>query len=188
MILPLKSDATVYQIKVTLKDTRPPIWRRFQVTGETRLSKLHDTVQVVMGWTNSHLHEFVIGDRHYGEPDEDSPDELIDERNVLVSQVVDQEGQTFGYDYDFGDDWNHELLVEKILPNEAGVRYPRCLEGARACPPEDSGGPWGYEEKLQILKNPAHPNHREIATWMRKKFDAEAFDLSATNKALKSIR
>ena len=141
-----------------------------------------------MGWTNSHLHQFVIDGKCCGVPDPEFEKPIIDEKKVLLSQLVNLEAAKFTYEYDFGDNWTHELLVEKIGPPEPGVRYPVCLTGERACPPEDCGGIFAYYENLKIIKDPRHPERDEIVKWMGGDFDPEKFDLEAVNRALRRIR
>jgi len=174
----------IYQIKVTLRYSKPPIWRRIQVRGDTRLDQLHMILQAVMGWWNAHLHQFVVGNIYYGEPHPDYGFEMRDESRVKLAQVVPHEKAKFVYEYDFGDSWEHELLVEKILPAEKGVRYPRCIKGKRACPPEDVGGVWGYDDFLEAIKDPKHPEHEDMLEWIGDEFDPEEFDLAALNEAL----
>lgn len=176
----------VYQIKVTLNETHPPIWRRIQAPAITSLFKLHDILQIVMGWEDYHLHMFTIDYKNYGDPQDDEFGELgtKDEIHYRLHQVVPGEGFRFTYEYDFGDGWEHTLLVEKILPAEEGVRYPRCVSGKRACPPEDVGGVWGYEVFLHAIRDPRHPEHDEYLEWIGGKFDPQAFDLEAVNAAL----
>jgi len=130
----------VYQIKVTLKGSKPPIWRRMQVAGETTLAQLHRILQRVMGWEGYHLYQFVVGSRGYGDPCMLEEMEGEDARRVTLATLVRSEKDTFLYEYDFGDRWGHKLLIEKILPPEVGKHYPACLAGKRACPPEDCGG------------------------------------------------
>jgi len=179
---------TVYQLKVTLKGSKPPIWRRIQVPGDVTLYKLHKVLQVAMGWTDSHLHQFIAHGRYYGEPDPDFADmDVVNERRVKLSQVADREKAKFIYEYDFGDDWLHEILVEKILPPEAGASYPACLAGKRSAPPEDCGGIWGYEEFLGAIGDPKHPEHEEMLEWVGGEFDPEAFDLAAVNRELRQL-
>jgi hypothetical protein len=169
----------VYQIKITLKDIKPPIWRRLQVTNDTVLEKLHEIIQVAMGWDNYHLHQFIDGDTYYVQPDSDYDDVMKSENGVAISQLVSGEGARFHYEYDFGDGWVHEILVEKILPVEKGTQYPVCIKGKRACPPEDVGGAWGYSDFLETIMNPKNPEYgdcwngqvviliRKYLTWMR---------------------
>ena len=135
-----RGPAEVYQLKITPRDIKPPVWRRVQVKDGT-LGKLHAVIQACMGWTNSHLHAFDVGGQQYGEPDPDGMLETADERKVKLSQVVARGHKKFSYTYDFGDSWDHTIQVEKVLDPEPGVRYPRCVAGKRACPPEDCGGP-----------------------------------------------
>jgi hypothetical protein len=179
----------IYQIKVTLDDIHPPIWRRIQVPGNTTLLKLHDTLQIVMGWEDYHLHMFTIEGLIYGDPADDEYGDLgtVDEARFKLNQVVCREGQRISYEYDFGDSWGHTLLVEKILPPQEGVRYPLCLKGKRACPPEDVGGVWGYENFLEAIRNPDHDEHEEYLTWIGGEFDPEAFDLEEVNTRLRSM-
>jgi hypothetical protein len=130
----------VYQIKVILQGSKPPIWRRFQVTSETTLATLHHVLQRVMGWESSHLYQFVVGRMEYCDPRVLEEMEGYDARRVTLETLVWVEKSKVLYEYDFGDRWEHELLVEKILPRDEGTRYPLCLTGKRACPPEDCGG------------------------------------------------
>jgi hypothetical protein len=174
----------VYQLKVTLQGARPPIWRRLQVRASTTLPRLHDTIQVAMGWTDSHLHEFIIGGVEYGLPDPDFGDDMHSEKRVKMEQVVTAEKDRFVYEYDFGDSWNHVILLEKILPPQSGVHYPRCLAGKRACPPEDVGGVWGYAEFLEAIRDSAHPEHDDMLEWCGGAFDPEAFSLDEVNQIL----
>ena len=177
-----KPSSDVYQLKVTLQGIRPQIWRRFQVTGDTTLPELHLILQVVMGWENYHLHQFSIGG-----PDPDFGSETKNDHKVTLRQLVPQEKTRFAYEYDFGDSWEHEILVEKILPRKPRARYPVCVAGKRACPPEDCGGIWGYPEFLKAIRNRRHPEHREMLEWIGGSFDPEAFDLKEINRALRAI-
>lgn len=179
-----KEAGQVYQLKITLREIKPPIWRRVQVK-DCSLTKLHANVQACMGWTNSHLHAFEIGGEQYGEPDPDGLMETEDERKVKLSQVVAGGVKKFGYTYDFGDNWEHVIQVEKTLPAEAGVRYPRCTEGKRACPPDDCGGAWGYGDFLEAIQDPKHERHEEMLEWVGGEFDAEKFDIEAVNEELR---
>jgi hypothetical protein len=186
--MPNKSNP-IYQIKVTLDDTHPPVWRRIQVPGNTTLLKLHDILQIVMGWEDYHLHMFTIEGSIYGDPADDEYGDLgtLDETRFKLNQVIYREGQRLRYEYDFGDSWDHTLLVEKILPSQEGVRYPICLKGKRACPPEDVGGVWGYENFLEAIRNPDHDEHEEYLTWVGGEFDPEAFNLEEVNTQLRSM-
>lgn len=181
----------IYQIKVTLKYSKPPIWRRIQVPGDTRLDKLHMILQAVMGWWDAHLHQFIVDDNtYYGEPHPDYGGwvEMKDEKKIRLYQLAPNEKYKFVYEYDFGDSWEHILLVEKIFPPEAGVKYPRCVKGKLACPPEDVGGIWGYYYFLEVLQNPDHPEHEDMIEWIGEDFDPQKFDLDEANAALQHIR
>jgi hypothetical protein len=180
----------IYQIKITLVGSKPPIWRRLLVRSDTKLGKLHYIIQAAMGWWDEHLHQFIVGGMFYGLPIPEYGDdpELRDERRVKLSQIVAGAGFKLRYEYDFGDDWMHEVLVEKILPPEPGQSYPVCIKGRRACPPEDVGGMWGYADFLEAIRDPEHPEHEEYVEWIGDDFDSEAFDLEAVNAALKALR
>ena len=178
-----KDPGVVYQLKITLQDVKPPIWRRVQVKDCT-LAGLHDVIQTCMGWDGGHLHAFEVGGEQYGEPDPTGMMETEDERKVKLSRVVTGNIKKFTYTYDFGDNWEHVVQVEKTLDAEPGVRYPRCVAGKRACPPEDCGGAWGYGDFLEAVRNPNHPSHEEMLEWAGGEFDPEACDLDAVNKGL----
>jgi Plasmid pRiA4b ORF-3-like protein len=179
---------SVYQLKITLQDFRPPIWRRLQVKSNITLGKLHQIIQASMGWTNSHLHGFSIGGVEYGQPLPELGLDIKNEQRVKLSKVVTGEKRKFFYTYDMGDSWEHEILVEKVLPHDPLVRYPVCLTGKRACPPEDCGGVWGYAEFLEAIQQPDHPEHESMLEWVGGAFDSEFFDLDAVNRLLKQIR
>jgi hypothetical protein len=185
-VTPLNT-ARIYQIKVTLKWSKPPIWRRIQVRGDTKLGKLHDILQITMGWWDEHLHAFEAGGISYGEPDPDYPSDLRNERNVRLDKIA-KEGDVIKYEYDFGDSWIHELKIEKVLDPEPGTQYPLCLAGKRATPPEDCGGVPGYERMLEILTNPKDEEYEDIREWLGEEFDPEAFDVDAVNKELGELR
>ena len=184
-----KPPAQVYQIKVTLNDTHPPIWRRLLAPGDATLRKLHDILQIVMGWRDSHLHQFKIGGEVYGATEYDEGGELglLPEQRYRLSQVVPEPRAQFQYEYDFGDGWEHTLVVEKIHPPEPGARYPLCLAGKRACPPEDVGGVWGYQDFLKAIGNPRNPEHEELLEWVGGEFDPDAFDVQQVNAQLRRM-
>jgi hypothetical protein len=144
-----------------------------------------------MGWDNSHLHEFIRGDRHYGEPDpelEDAGFETVDGRRVGLERLAPVVGSTVTYLYDVGDSWYHEIAVEAIIPTTARVRTSLCLDGARACPPDDGGSIPGYADFCAAIADPAHPRHDEVREWIGRPVDPEALDLDAINLALQTIR
>ena len=184
------TDVPIYQIKVTLNDSKPPIWRRILVRSDITLAKLHRIIQAVMGWADYHLHQFIVGRTYYGVPHPDYGGfvEMRDESRVRLNRIVPGERFKFRYEYDFGDSWLHTLLVEKILPPEPGQQYPVCIKGKRACPPEDVGGIWGYYGFLEATQNPDHPEHEEYLEWVGGEFDPEAFDLDEVNRALRALR
>jgi tetratricopeptide (TPR) repeat protein len=178
----------IYQLKVTLRNSKPPIWRRLLVPASTKLSKLHDILQIAMGWTDSHLHMFSVGEVNYGVPSDDDWIEMLDERKATLAQVLPRAKSRMVYEYDFGDSWEHEILVEKVLDAEPNTTYPVCVKGKRTCPPEDCGGVWGYDDFLEAIKNPAHPEHDAMLEWVGYEFDSEAFDVEEINDALASLR
>ncbi len=181
---------SVYQLKVTIQNITPPVWRRVLVDGSSTLDEVHGVIQAAFGWWNYHLHEFEVDGKRFGVPDPDGDDwglPTIDEQHVPLASVATAEGATFDYTYDFGDGWDHKIVVEKILP-AAGVAVPACVGGRRACPPEDCGGPWGYQELLAILADPAHPEHRERAEWIGHPIDPEAFDPADFERNLEQVR
>ena len=182
--------ASIYQLKITLRYIRPPVWRRVQVPTDIMLAKLHRIIQVAMGWYDSHLHQFIVGETYYGVPsiDEFSELELKDERRARLNQVLSKPKKKIIYEYDFGDGWEHEILLEKILQPDPAVRYPRCVDGARACPPEDCGGTGGYENFLVAIRDPDHEEHDEYLEWIGGEFDPEEFDLEELDTALRHIR
>ncbi len=179
-----------YQLKISLLEIEPEIWRRLLVPRGVRLDRLHEILQVAMGWTNSHLHEFRVGDTRYGEPDPEFDErDVRDERNVRLFEVAPGVNDSFLYEYDFGDSWEHLVVVEKILTRPEGAGdLPVCLAGARACPPEDCGGVPGYESFLQAIGDPTHEEHQAMLTWVGGSFDPEAFDLKSVNRLLQRMR
>jgi|SRR5579862_3015834 len=182
-----RAPQAVYQLKITLRGAKPPIWRRVQVPADFTLKKLHRVIQLAMGWTDSHLHLFDVGGIHYSDP-EFEVEETNNEARIRLSQAAPVEKAKFRYEYDFGDSWDHEILVEKILPPDPAVRYPICLTGKRACPPEDCGGVWGYAELLETLADPDSEDHEEMLEWLDGDFDPEEFDVEMTNAALTRAR
>ena len=176
----------VYQLKVTLVGSRPPIWRRILVPSNITLAKLHDVLQAIMAWTNSHMHEFVKDRRSFGDSSMDV--EVEDERKWRLDQLLTKPNDKMVYVYDFGDDWQHQVLLEKILEPEPGVRYPVLVAGKRAAPPEDVGGIFGYAEFLDALADPSHPMHEDYKDWVGDGFDPEAFDLKEVNDLLEYLR
>jgi hypothetical protein len=179
----------ILQLKVTLAEVKPPVWRRLLVPAEMSLAKLHDALQDAMGWTNSHLHCFGIERRRIGMVgvEEDSP-ELEDERRVRISSVLPKKGAKLVYRYDYGDDWEHVIEVEDVTVPDRRLAYPLCIAGARACPPEDCGGAGGYEDLLRALAEQEDDRHDELLTWVGGYFDPEGFDANAVNRLLRGDR
>ncbi len=179
----------LYQFRIALNESDPPIWRRIQIKDCT-LDRLHEHIQTSMGWTNSHLHQFEINGERYGDPellDDGFADfHCVDSTVTKISQVVPKNGNRFRflYEYDFGDGWEHEVLFEGCLRAEKGVRYPLCLEGERSCPPEDVGGVWGYSEFLEALADSSHESYDDYKAWVGD-FDPEAFDAERATKAMR---
>ncbi len=175
----------VYQFKITLKGVRPPIWRRIQVPETYTFGDIHVAIQDAMGWSDYHFHEFEIVNLSTGlkanigipVPDEAFGREVLQDWKQKIADYFSMENRSANYVYDFGDTWEHRIQLEKILLREKGVDYPICIKGKRACPPEDCGGIWGYEELLEIIKNPKHEEHEEMLEWLGGEFDSEHFDV-----------
>lgn len=180
---------TLFQFTITLKDSKPPIWRRIQVQDCT-LDKLHEHIQTAMGWTNSHLHQFEIGGKRYGDPEllEDGFEdfECVDSTRTKLSKILPKSSTRFrfNYEYDFGNGWMHDVLFEGCPTPEPGNKYPMCLEGAQACPPEDVGGIGGYAEFLEALADSKHERHDEFLEWAGP-FDPGQFDAQGASEAMK---
>ena len=170
-----------YLLKIQLLGIEPAIWRRFVVPAGITLDRLHDVIQIVMGWTDSHLHEFTIGNKRYTEYPESKEDGLACGRYRL-GDLIKQKGRIFGYQYDFGDSWEHELVLEESRYFNPELRTElACLDGQRACPPEDVGGVPGYFEFLNALKDPNHEEHESYTEWSGGNFDSERFDPESIN-------
>jgi hypothetical protein len=180
----------IYQIKISLKEVKPSIWRRFQVPDNISLYKLHKIIQVLMAWDDYHLFEFKINDIPYGIPDKDGFDDVKNAKRYKLNKVL-QDVKKAHYAYDFGDGWEIGLHVEKIIASETEMKHPVCLNGKRSAPPEDCGGPWGYENYLKILETPPDENEddeiKERREWIGEDFDPEYFNLEEINQELKRI-
>jgi hypothetical protein len=180
----ITAPTSIYQLKVTLRDSNPPIWRRIQVSDTILLPHLHGVLQLAMGWTNSHLHSFQVGKRIFAEPSPDDDFPITDYRSVQLNQIAPAVADRLVYLYDFGDSWEHDIVVEEILPAEKGTHQPLCLDGQRACPPEDVGGVWGYADFLKAIRNSRHHEHAEMLAWVGGAFDPDKFDLRGVNRIL----
>lgn len=175
---------TVYQIKVTVAGVEPSVWRRIQVPGSITLHRLHEILQVVMGWENAHLYMLETDGVSYSDPSPDWGLPVKNAKRSRLAQVAPGEGCTFSYEYDMGDSWVHQLVVEQVLPRQEGVRYPVCIDGERACPPEDCGGVPGYEELVEAMRDPEHERHEELVEWLGEPFDPERFSVEQVNATL----
>lgn len=171
----------VLQFKIVLKDTRPQIWRRIQVLDSGTFWALHVAIQDSMGWLDSHLHEFFIPDIQtpnsvsVGMPDMYGYNNVLPGWDVPITRFFRNVGDRATYVYDFGDDWIHSVVVEKVLPVNPAITYPICVGGKRACPPEDCGGPWGYKSLLKALADADHPEHDNVVEWLEEDFDPADF-------------
>jgi hypothetical protein len=179
----LTGKAHVYQLQITLKGIRPPIWRSVQVPGNLLLARFHDVIQTIFSWTNTHLHQFSIAGTTYGQPD-DFDGAIEDESAVTMTQALGSRTRRFLYVYDFGDNWEHEVVVEKVVAGNSGSDRPLCIGGRRHRPPEDCGGQRSYHNFLAAIRDPAHEAHDAMMEWVGGSFDAEAFDIAAVNRAL----
>ncbi|MEK7348450.1 MAG: plasmid pRiA4b ORF-3 family protein [Candidatus Eisenbacteria bacterium] len=174
----------IFRLKVTLRGSKPPIWRRFLVPGDITLKRLHDSLQAVMGWTDSHLHQFSARGVLYGTSDPEFGVARLSESRTTVDQLLRRPKDRLTYEYDFGDSWEHDVILEAALPPGSDGRYPAVEAGRRACPPEDVGGVHGYAAFLEILANPEHPEHRDMLEWIGGRFDPEFFDARAADLAI----
>ena len=166
----------IVQIKVKLLGvSKPPVWRQLQLRADTRLDQLHEILQAALGWENYHMHVFSFGEEEFGVPDSELG--FSDERRVTLGELIDV-GARFRYTYDFGDDWQHEILVEYLLDPDPDVHYPILVAAKGACPPEDCGSAWGYANLKEILADPSHDEHQEMLEWLGLN-DASEFDPTA---------
>ncbi|MGC8639849.1 MAG: plasmid pRiA4b ORF-3 family protein [Isosphaeraceae bacterium] len=187
----LKKSKFLYQFRITLLDIKPAIWRRIQVRDCT-LPAFHETIQAAFGWLDYHLHQFEIDGVQYSQPAPDGDDfglEFEDETRVLLSHMLPQSAKRthWIYEYDFGDGWRHDVLFEGCPPLDPSAEYPVCLEGERACPPEDCGGTSGYADFLAAITNPHHEQHEEMLAWGGA-FDPEAFDAEEATSEMRKLR
>lgn len=180
----------IYQIKVGLQGAKPPIWRRLLVPADVSLARLHDVIQVAFGWDGGHLHAFETPYGDFGQADRELGRRA--EGSVTLEQVAPAAKDEIRYTYDFGDDWAHDIVVEKVLDLDATLTYPLCTGGRRAAPPDDCGGIWGYQDLMEIIADPRHPEHDNMLDWLDlddpREFDPEAFNLDEVNLALRTLR
>jgi len=177
--------AKIYQIKISLKGITPPIWRRIEVSSDIDLEQFANNLIDAMGWHGSHLMCFEIGGEEYFR-DEESVHDLGGKlmHKTKLNKCLSTPKQKIRFAYDFGDDWQHDVVLEKILEVSPGVQYPRCTGGKRHCPPEDCGGVWGYQEILEALKDPENPEHKELLEWVGEGFDAEGFEVGVGSERM----
>jgi hypothetical protein len=182
----------VYQLKIVLAGSKPPVWRRVQVPGNVTLGRLHQIIQLCMGWSGNHMHHFVVGRESYAPPlvgDDWELTQVNDEAKVKLGDLKAKIKKSFLYEYDFGDSWQHVIAVEKVIAaRETILKYPVLLDGGRACPPEDIGGIPGYEDFLAALRNPESEENAEVIEWYGSDYDPDRLDIVAINKLLKKLR
>ncbi len=183
--MPKRGPTTLYSLRIELQGIEPLIWRRVVVPIDIPLPRLHLVFQAVMGWKNRHAHTFVVNYKDYGVPDEHFPGLNVDEKGKVLNQPLGESIREFTYDYDFGDAWEHRVVVESTQEGKWGFPYPLCLAGERAYPPEDVGGPPGYEEFLAAIKDPKHEEHEEKMLWGGGFFDPDGFDVNVVNEKLR---
>ena len=176
-----KRASKIFQFKIKLRGITPMIWRRVQVKSDITFGMLHVFIFRAMGWEGYHLHEFVMCnpkkgyEDHIGRIDEEMDEDFIDEDKLRIDRYFSMTNNTARYVYDFGDDWEHDIVLEKILEAQEGITYPICLAGKRACPPEDCGGVWGYKNLIEIMQDPDHDEYEEMVDW-HGELNPEAFD------------
>ena len=176
----------VFELKVVLRDTQPPIWRQIHVSSTTTLAKLHRVLQVTMGWTDSHLHEFDYHGAKYGVPDPEYDAPVVNERSVRLDALLHLPNEVLTYLYDFGDSWEHSVILERISQPVPGRRYPLCVAGDLRCPPEDCGSTPGYYGLLEALADRRHEQHEELLTWVGGRFDPAEFSPELVTRQLHS--
>ena len=181
---------TALRLRIQLNRVDPVVWRRLLVPGTVKLAKLGQMLLAAMGWNNSHLHAFRVGDTSYGmqdDDDDDFPDDEIDEQSVTVLQAL-HDLHPFTFDYDFGDGWEHDVVIEELIHSDTGLKFAVCLDGERACPPDDVGGPGGYVAFLAAIADPGHEEHADLLEWVGGSFDPAAFDVAEANALLQKLR
>jgi hypothetical protein len=174
--------AGVLCLKITLRHIKPPIWRRVLMPGRMTLSDLHLAIQATMGWGDDHMHGFDVNGEQYGDPS--MMDDVVSERRLTLNALIKNGVARFTYTYDFGDDWEHDILIEKAAPAHTAKVFPACIGGKRNCPPEDCGGAWGYADLLSILADQANPRHEDMREWLGEDFDPEAFSVADADASL----
>jgi hypothetical protein len=184
------SAATIARLRITLDNVKPTVVRRIEVPFDIRLDRLHLAIQAAMGWTNSHLYEIRARDVGWSTPlpDVDGAGDFLDARKARLDDVLEDIGaKTLRYIYDFGDGWEHTIKIERIADAVPGVAYPRLVEAAGRCPPEDVGGPWGYADLLQAIDDPKHERHAELKDWIGDDFDPKTVDTDRLAEELAAL-
>ena len=174
----------IYQIQISLKGFTPKIWRRVLINSDITLVDFHKIIQTTMGWSNSHLHQFEKG-REYYAPKDFELEDAIDSKKIKLTSLLKTEKDKIKYEYDFGDGWEHDIVLEKILPFDKTINLPSCIKGNGNCPPEDCGGVWGYADLLKIISNPKNKEYNEMIEWLGEGFDPDYFDIEEINEMLK---
>ena len=172
---------SIYKLKVTLLGVRPTVWRRLEVPAGLSLLELHRVIQAAFGWTDSHLHQFLHRGALYGAPDREFGMPMGSERGTRIEDLLERPKDRLLYEYDFGDSWEHDVVLEEVAEAQAALRYPRVVAGKRACPPEDVGGSSGYADFVEAITDAGHDEHDSMLMWVGGHFDPEAFDLVAVN-------
>jgi hypothetical protein len=178
----------IYVLRLELEGVEPLIWRRLQVPTSITLPRLHSVLQVAMGWTDSHLHSFSIGDRDYSNAEELDELNMLDVKGRKLEALLGDTIREFEYEYDFGDSWHHRIVVESMTEPKVDRPFPLCVAGERACPPEDVGGIPGYLDFLEVIANPNHEEHESMLAWVGGAFDPEGFDINSVNRELRRRR
>jgi hypothetical protein len=181
----------IYQIQIALAEFRPKIWRRILIQPDLLLSDFHLAIQIAMGWENDHLHQFIKNRTFYTERFENDwgwgDMKKVDYKDLKISDLLEKVKDKIDYEYDFGDSWHHDIILEKILPVDNKMKYPICIDGKLACPPEDCGGIWGYANILKVLNNPNHKEYANLLDWLDGEFDPDHFDKEEVNKIFKKF-
>ena len=186
------SGKTLYQLKISLNYSKPVVWRRVVVPANMKLNRLHNVFQLIMPWTDSHLHQFVANGSNYAVADREYMDDLgpktLNEKRYTLANIAPEAKSVFTYEYDFGDGWEHIVVVESVLPPDPNFKNVVCLAGENACPPDDCGGIHGYYEMLKTLADPKNEEHESMKEWLGVEWDAKRFDINLANAKLKRIK
>ena len=181
----IKALKTIYQLKIGLNGARPPIWRRFLIDSTTSLPRFHKAMQIIMGWSDTHSHQFIVNNVCYGVPLRDYDFMgVLDENKYRLNQILKEEKETLFYEYDFGDSWTHEVTLEKTLPFELNAALPLCIKAKGLCPPEDINGTWGYYNALEALQDNNLSRHKEFKDWIVDHYDTSTYNIETVNALL----